>query len=65
MQVRGLLKYSRALAPSAEAPPLCALDPSHIAFFVPRLADARAMALAALDGVAPGAGCARDGPPLM
>ena len=56
--MRGLLKYSRALAPGAEAPPLCAMDPAQVAFFVPRLADARAAALAALDSAAPGAGCA-------
>ena len=55
-QVRGLLKHSRALAPSATAPPLCVMDPAHVVFFAPRLADARRAALAALDSAAPGAG---------
>ena len=63
MQVRGLLKYSRALAPGAEAPPLCALNPAHVAFLIPRMADARAAALAALDGAAPGAGLPETGLP--
>ncbi|KAK9842102.1 hypothetical protein WJX81_008442 [Elliptochloris bilobata] len=52
--VRSLLKHSRALAPSAAAPPLCTLDPARAAFFAPRVADARATALATLDGAAAG-----------
>ncbi len=58
-QVRGLLKHSRALAPRAGGPPLCALDAHQVAFLAPRPADAceaaAAAGLAALDGDAPGA----------
>jgi len=63
--VRGLLKHSRALAPRAGGPPLCALDAHQVAFLAPRPADAReaaaAAGLAALDGVAPGAPLRKGG----